>query len=215
MIVATIFERQFNGITHLVNQAHWELIPLRTRVLHILFARNNLLSSQAICWRNDSSFDAFSFQLQCAICHYTYIYIMQISHSKQLIIDYMINARVSRYRHDQWHSQFGRTFHRYHSSRPYEWISVVSEGQFHMLTRCLHSIEVHVVPLHTITFLYFRTLIPIKGNQVIAQARIGSRVHYVQTKTDRLVRMNLQINILGIYLIIYTLYASQFLQEFA
>ena len=76
VIAGQVLEGNLCCATHLVNQTHWELIPLGTCVLHIFLTRHNHLCIQAVCRRKDSSINALCLQLQFAICNYTYIYIM-------------------------------------------------------------------------------------------------------------------------------------------
>ena len=83
-----------------------------------------------------------------------------------------------------------------------------------MFTRIFNFGNINVIPL-----CYVRsescTLVPIKGDQVLAQARVGGSIHNVQTETKLLVRMDLQIYILRIHFTIEALQTRQLVEQTA
>ena len=214
MLAGHVLERNASSLAHLINQAHWELIPLSTSLLHILFTRNYCLSGKAISWWKDSRISRLSLQLQCAIGHDTYIYIMYISYSKQLVVDHLIHAHASRHWYEERHSQLRWTLSRNHSSSPYDRVGMVGECEFHVFASSLHCINIHIKPLW-FALHYLSTLVPVEGNQVFAQAWVGSFIYYVQTKCKWLVRMDFQIYILSIHLVVCALKACELLDESA
>ena len=119
---------------------------------------------------------------------------------------------MCRYWHEQWHGYLCRAIYRYHSSNPYERISMVGESKVDMATQISYSIKFHIKP-SCLTCLNLCACFPIEGYQIFAQARIGSSIGYIQTKVNRLVGLDFQIYIFCIYLVISTLEASEFLNQ--
>ena len=76
-----------------------------------------------------------------------------------------------------------------------------------MLTRVLDSCQIHIIPNRS-TRLDLSTLVPIEGHKILAQAWVGGCIHHIQTKTNILVALDLQINISSINPIVYLLKAN-------
>ena len=83
-----------------------------------------------------------------------------------------------------------------------------------MFTRIFNFGNINVIPLCHIRSEGC-TLVPIKGDQVLAQARVGGGIHNVQTETELLVSMNLKIYILRIHFTIEALQTRQLVEQTA
>ena len=104
-LVAQVLERYAHSVAHLVQQTHWEVIPVSTRCHFVFFTCLYGSSSSAVsCWIIQCSLDSLSCQLQFTIRFHAYIHVLNIHSSKNAIVDHLIYAHTTWNRHDQWYS---------------------------------------------------------------------------------------------------------------
>ena len=213
-LTAQVRKRNLGSITHLIQQTHWELIPLGASILGIYLARLNNYGILTTSRWNNSSVHSFSFQLYWTVSLNTYIDIVHISSSKDAVVHQLIYTCMCRHWYQQWHSHLSWAICRYHSSHPNNRVCVVGEGKVDMITCLLHILDIHIVP-NSLTCLYFCACGPVETYQILAQAWVSNAIGYIQTEVNWLVGNNLQIYILSIYLVVGFLEASELLNQVA
>ena len=201
-------------MTTVIEQSHWELIPLRTSRLDIFEIRCHLYCIETISRWSNYCIVGGSSHLKSAISHHTYVDIIYIWYCKILIINKLVNAHTSRYRKNEWHGQLSWTINRYHGSSPYERVSMVGKGQFDMLTSILNSSQIYIIPYRG-TSLDLSTLVPIESHEILAQAWTSSFINHIKSKLKRLISCNLQIYVSSLYFVRSFLKLYQLFNQFA
>ena len=126
---------------------------------------------------------------------------LYVNRSKEAIVNYVLNAQISRNRYDNRYSNLSWAIQRNYGSSPYSRICRVGKLEVDVLTRFLDNGKIHIIPC-SLTSLNLSALIPVKCDQVAAQAWVGCGILHIQAKVDRKVGCNLQVEIFGINLII-------------
>ena len=166
----------------------------------------------AINWSLNGSVNSSSSQLEWTVGYNANVDIVDWVSSHEAIVDNFVHAHASRNRHQERHSQFSRAINRNDRSHPYDRVSMVGEGEFHVFARTFDVGKVDIIPACGVSS-HLSALVPIEVDKVLAQARVGSSVLHVETKCDSLIRSDHEIHICSIHAIVETLKTNHFLYE--
>ena len=140
---------------------------VNARLYGIFYVRHYLSSIQATLNRSDGSIFSHSSQFDIAIRICSYIELLDLRCSNEAIVNPLIYACASRYREYERHSHCPRTVTCDSSYHPCDRVSVVGEGELHLLFVSLERSGIKLEPF-SIACREHSALVPIEHLSVVA-----------------------------------------------